>query len=160
MISKSSKIFFQTIGFGMLAGVRSMSAPALISHYLANRFTYRLSKSPLWFIKSPAVSRGLKLMAVTEMLGDKLPVMPDRISPSALTGRGISGGLVGATIYKTNGGTLLTGAVIGCAAAIAATYASFYLRKYIKNNTSLSNPALGIIEDVIALSAGIGMLKK
>jgi uncharacterized membrane protein len=159
MKNRSSNNLLQTIGFGVIAGMRSMSAPALISHYLSNRFTYKLNRSPLRFIKAPLVSTGLKVLAASEMLGDKVPAMPDRISPGILASRGLSGALVGAVIHKTNGDKILKGALIGGAVAIAATFASFYLRKKITHKTNVSDPIVGLIEDALTLTGGIGLLR-
>lgn len=155
----SPDTLLHTIGFGIIAGMRSMSAPALISNYLTRRFTYRLSRSPLRFIKSPLVSKGLTVLAASEMLGDKLPAMPDRISPGVVAGRAVSGALVGAVIHKTNGDKLLKGAIIGGLAAIAATYATYYLRKKVGKETHIADPVLGLIEDALAITGGIGLLK-
>lgn len=155
----SSESFWHTIGFGVIAGMRSMSAPALISNYFARRFTYRLSRSPLRFIKSPLVSKGLTVLAASEMLGDKLPAMPDRISPGIVASRALSGALVGAVIHKTNGDKLVRGLVLGGLAAVAATYATYYLRKELGKETHIADPVLGLVEDALAIAGGIGLLK-
>ncbi|WP_423149707.1 DUF4126 family protein [Rubrolithibacter danxiaensis] len=159
MKSLSSERVWQTIGFGLIAGMRSLSAPALISHYLSNKISYRLNRSPLRFIKKPLINKGLKVLAVSEMVGDKLPAMPDRISGGVLAGRAVSGAITGAVIYKSSGGKITNGALLGCATAIVATYATFYLRKKMKAGSGLPDSLLGLAEDVIAIGGGIGLLK-
>lgn len=159
MRNTSLRTLGQIIGFGIIAGMRSMSAPALISRYLSRRFAYRLSRSPLRYIQTPLVTKGLTVLAASEIVGDKLPAMPDRITPSVLAGRAASGALVGAVISKTDGGKVIHGIIIGGLAAIAATYGAYYLRKKIGKDMHIADPVLGLIEDAIALSGGVGLLK-
>ena len=89
--------FWPAVGFATLAGLRSMSAPAFLSHLLTHQPTSGLDGSPLRLLQKPLVATGLKLMAAGEMVADKLPGMPDRTAPSVLLGRLLSGALVGAT---------------------------------------------------------------
>ena len=92
--------FWPTIGFAAIAGMRSMSAPALLSHYLTRNPSWLLLSSPLRVLQKPLVARGFKLAAAGEMVMDKLPGTPDRIAPPVLLGRLLSGALVGA-IYPS-----------------------------------------------------------
>ena len=50
--------FWPAIGFAALAGMRSMSAPALLSHYLARNPSWLLLNSPLRALQKPLVARG------------------------------------------------------------------------------------------------------
>jgi len=81
--------YLKAIGIGALAGMRSMAAPALVSHHLANAGGEANAALPC-FLAGASVASGLKALAAGEMLADKTPWIPDRISTIALLYRSIT----------------------------------------------------------------------
>ncbi|MDU0371185.1 DUF4126 family protein [Hymenobacter endophyticus] len=154
-----SKHRWQTLGLGTLAGFRSMTAPALLSSNLLTYHPRALVGSPLRYLQKPVVAHGLKLLAAGEMTADKLPQMPDRITPVALLGRAGAGALVGAALYKINHDSQWRGALLGGVAAIAGSYLSFFLRKKTTEQSGLSSGLVGGLEDVLTLASGLALTK-
>jgi uncharacterized membrane protein len=152
-----TKPHWQVITLGLLAGMRSMSAPAISSRILSRHHSKALKNSPLNFMQSGTTANVLSGLAIGEFVGDKMPSAPNRISAAGLIGRCISGGIAGAGIYKASGGNLYFGALLGSATAIAATYGSFFLRKSIVKHAHLIDPIVGTIEDAIVLGASLGL---
>ena len=151
--------FWPTIGFAALAGMRSMSAPALLSHYLTRNPSWLLLSSPLRALQKPLVARGFKLAAAGEMVMDKLPSTPDRIAPPVLLGRLLSGALVGAALYKSREGSSAAGAVVGGLGAVAATFLSYALRVGISQQANWPVAAVGVGEDALVLGSGAALLR-
>ncbi|MBD1392700.1 DUF4126 family protein [Mucilaginibacter glaciei] len=156
---KNSSIFLQTIGLGAVAGMRATMAPAVASHYLSNHPDPALSRSSLRFIQLPVTAIVTKLLSVAEIAGDKIPNGPDRIILPQLLARVASGAFVGATIFKANRKSVFEGMILGGVSALAATYASFYARKYADKLPFLKEPFSGAVEDAVALGTGISILK-
>ena len=156
-LKKISDPFGQVVGLGVLAGMRSASAPAITSHILSHHQSKNLAHSPLGFMQSKKVATILNVFAVAEFIGDKLPQAPNRIKPSALIARCLSGALAGASIYKASGNNAYTGAIIGSTAAFASTFGSFFLRNFTVKRTHLMDPLVGAIEDSLVIGAGIGL---
>jgi uncharacterized membrane protein len=154
-----SQTFWKVLGLGVIAGMRSLSAPAIASHYLAKDQSSELEDSPLKFLQSPQVADVLKLLAASEMAGDKVPGAPDRITTASLFARGLSGALVGAALFKANKGNMTAGALLGSAAAVAGTYGSFYLRKELKHLSGIADPILGVLEDALVVKNGVEILE-
>ncbi len=153
--SKESKShLYETIKLGAIAGIRSVSAPAILSHRFANAPSVLLQNSPMRYLQSAKVATGLKFMAATEMLGDKVPGVPDRIKFPSLVTRAGSGALVGAALFKVSKKNGLMGAALGAFAAIASTYASFHLRKSITAYTAIPDVLCGLAEDALIVSTG------
>lgn len=150
--------FWQALGLGAVAGMRSMMAPALLSHALRRHPSGRLAHSALSWLQTPAAANILKTLAGAELVGDKLPSTPDRTEPSPLISRALSGALVGAVLYKTNRGRLLTGAVVGGLGAVAGSFAAFHLRQLADQRTPLKEPWTGLIEDVLTVATGQAVL--
>jgi uncharacterized membrane protein len=151
--------FWPAIGFAAIAGMRSMSAPALLSHYLSRNPSWLLLSSPLRVLQKPLVARGFKLAAAGEMVMDKLPDTPDRIAPPALLGRLLSGALVGAAVYKSREGSSVTGAVVGGLGAVVATFVSYALRVGISKQANWPVAAVGVGEDALVLGSGAALLR-
>lgn len=156
---KTPNVIWQTVGLGAVAGMRATIAPMLASHYLSNHPNPALSSSALRFIQMPVTAVITKLLSVAEIAGDKLPTAPDRIGMPQLLGRVVSGAFVGATIFKANRQSVIDGMLLGGASALAATFASFYLRKYADKIPHVKDPVVGAVEDVVALGTGLSILK-
>lgn len=152
-----TKPHLQVISLGILAGMRSMSAPAISSRMLNKHHSGELECTPLNFMQSPATANVLSVMSIGEFVGDKLPTAPNRIAAPALIGRCISGALAGASIYKAAGGAWYTGALLGSVTAGLATFGSFYLRRNLVKHAHLIDPIIGSIEDAIVLGSGLGL---
>jgi uncharacterized membrane protein len=147
----------QTLALGAMAGMRSMTAPATISHALAKNNSHALAGSPLRFLQSPTVAKVLKGLAVSEMAADKMPGMPDRTSPPILGGRILAGALVGAAAYKAKNDNMLAGALIGGSMAVAATYGALYLRKALGRTTGLPDTIWAVLEDSLVLKSAVAV---
>ncbi|QIX61367.1 DUF4126 family protein [Hymenobacter lutimineralis] len=150
----ASSAFWKTIGMGVIAGMRSASAPALLNHALQRRPSAGLRHSRLHWLQEAAVGKGLKLLAGAEMLGDKLPNAPDRTAPISVTGRAMSGALVGASLYKLNRQSWLGGAVLGAVGAVAGTFGAYTLRKLAADPTRFPEPLPGFVEDLLVVAGG------
>ena len=149
--------FWQVLGIGTLAGMRTSSAPAIASQILSHHHSKRLERSPLNFMQSKTVANVLTVLSVSEVIMDKLPTTPNRTNPGGLIFRGLSGALAGASIYKASGNNVLTGTLVGAVAAVTSTYISFFLRKSIVKNTSVIDPIIGALEDALVIGAGVGL---
>ena len=149
----------RTLGLGAVAGVRSMSAPALLSRAASRGDIGGIEGTPFAFLASPRAARILTVLAVGEALADKLPFSPDRISPPGLIGRMASGALVGAALFAAAERRTTLGAGLGLLAA-AASYPSYYLRVKTQEKLGAPNWAVGLVEDILAEGAGLLTLRK
>jgi uncharacterized membrane protein len=152
--------YWKALGLGVIAGMRSLAAPALLSQELSRVNPELLKASPLRFLQAGPVATGLKLLATAELAGDKLPRIPDRTALPSLVVRTTSGALVGAALFMASQDKPLKGAVIGGMAALAGTYGSFYLRRALSKYGKVSNIVSGVMEDAVLLSSGLAMVKK
>ena len=155
---KISKPFWQVFSLGILAGMRTTSAPLIASHILSRHQSKSLAKSPLSFMQSGYVAAGMKVLGAGELVGDKLPGTPNRINAGGVIGRCLSGSLAGACIYKASGNNALTGALLGSVAALGSTFGSYYLRKFAVDKTHIFDPYVGAIEDALVIGAGAGLI--
>ena len=151
--------FWPAVGFAALAGFRSQSALAFLTHLLTHQPNPGLADSLLRFMQKPLVATGFKVLAAGEIVADKLPGTPNRTAPPVLAGRILSGALVGATWYKTQRGNALVGGLLGGAVAVAATYLSFALRMGISKVSKLPTALVGVGEDALVLASGTALVR-
>ncbi|MGI4020227.1 MAG: DUF4126 family protein [Janthinobacterium lividum] len=145
--------FWPTTGLAIVSGMRTMASLSAVSSYLSKAPSPLLAGFPLGFLQKKYVAVGLKALTLAEMAGDKSPNTPARIVKAGLIGRGLSGAITGAAVYKSRNGSAIAGAIIGGAVAVAATYGSYYLRKKIVASSPINDPTIGGLEDMVALQS-------
>jgi uncharacterized membrane protein len=142
---------------GAVAGMRSMSAPAMLGQ-IAKAGLMPERSSRFDFLNDPKVSYPLMALAIGEVVFDKLPVMPKRTKVPSLVGRAITGGLTGASISSSKKRSALLGAAIGAAVAVGVSYGAYHLRR--KASEKVPDRVVGLLEDAIAAGTGMIVLSK
>jgi uncharacterized membrane protein len=90
--------------------------------------------------------------ALTELIADKLPRTPSRLTFGGLALRGVQGATGGSVVAARSGESQRTHAVVGVAAALASAYAGAHLRRQLAQWFGRDWPG-AVFED--ALSAGL-----
>jgi uncharacterized membrane protein len=127
-----------------------MTAPAALAWALSRGPAPR--ENPGRRLAGPVVARALSVLALGELVADKLPGVPDRNAPLPLLGRAASGALVGAAVGAGRSGGRATGGVIGAIAAVLTAEATYRARRQIGERTGLPNAVLGALEDLTVLA--------
>ena len=148
----------RALGLGAISGLRSLSGPAFVSR-AASRGDLDLDGTAFAFLGSPHISKALVLMELGELVGDKLPATPSRTSPPPLLGRAVSGAVVGAAIFISEGRRATTGAALGSTAAIVAALAGEWIRALAVEKTGLPDPVVALAEDATVLLVGLRSLR-
>jgi uncharacterized membrane protein len=143
--------YVKAICMGVIAGMRSMSAPAFTSSYLAQKHSKQLADSPFSLMGSPQVAKVLKVATLGEMVADQLPGIGARTAPGPLVARALSGALCGAAICTAEGERAEVGALAGALSAIGSAYAFYHLRRELGESQKIPDAALGLTEDAIVL---------
>jgi len=133
---------------GLVAGSRSITPFAAVSDAARRGHLPRDSGAPSW-LGDPRVAVGSKLLAGGELWGDKLRSAPDRIVLAGMLARLVTGGLAGAALAPRR--QALAGAALGAAAAVAAAYVTFGLRK--RAMARFGQTPTGLVEDALTVGA-------
>jgi uncharacterized membrane protein len=148
----------RALGLGAISGLRSMSGPAFVS-LAASHGKLNLEGTHLAFLGSSRLSKVLVLMELGELVGDKLPQTPSRTELPPLLGRAVSGALVGAAVFVSDGRRATTGAALGSTAAIVAAFAGERLRALAVEMTGLPDPVVALAGDATVLIVGLRSLR-
>jgi uncharacterized membrane protein len=135
---------------GFMSGARSLS-PLAVASLAARRGRLTVGGGPAGLLAGPKVSVGLQALAVAEALGDKMKSAPDRIVPSGMAVRVVTGALAGAAVAPA--GEKRAGAVVGIGAAIVGSYVTFGAR--MRSMARHGQAETGVVEDLLVLLAGL-----
>jgi uncharacterized membrane protein len=137
---------------GIIAGLRAMMAPALVS-WAAWCGWLDLGGTPMSFFSRQVTRWVLTLAAIGELINDKLPKTPSRKVPPQFITRIITGGLSGAAIGASRQ-SLAGGLIAGAIGAVAGTLGGAELRSWLSRTIGKDLPA-ALIEDAIAIFGGL-----
>jgi len=149
-----SEFFFCISAFalGVVAGMRSMMAPAIFALTLSRRPEYVPNIAPVhWFALIP-IAVILGISALGELVADKMPKTPNRTALGPFVVRLASGAITGAALVQVGGVSAWTGAVCGGVGAIAGTFGMFHARRFAGRLTRIRDPYIGAVEDVVAIA--------
>lgn len=153
MSENSITTFALAAGMGAIAGMRSMSAPALLSRHLSQQ-KQRGRGAAVRLLSSRRTAAALTLFAGGEMVVDKTPFVPSRTEPPSLAGRVLAGALSGAAIAGRRGGSQVGAALLGAAAALGATHLAYNLRVVAEKRFGVPDAILGFVEDAVVWAGG------
>jgi uncharacterized membrane protein len=145
-----SHVLLLALVIGIVAGLRSLTAPALVS-WAAHLGWLNLQGTPLAFMGSTAAVAIFTLLAIVELVGDVMPKTPARTTPVPLIARLVLGGLSGACLYAWASQSLIVGAVLGAIGAVIGTYAGYHIRSALVNGHKVKDIMIAISEDVVAI---------
>jgi uncharacterized membrane protein len=155
--SKRGSIARKALGIGVVAGLRSMMPLALLSNI--NDPDVEDTSAISRLLKSPQFKFASGLAAVGEVIGDKLPVTPSRISPGPLMGRLTIGALAGMEVCRRGDESLIMGAALGASAAALGAFAGYAARTMLSQTTNSPDIVWAGIEDIVALTLGYNIVQ-
>jgi uncharacterized membrane protein len=145
-------VYTEAAVLGAVAGIRSMSAPTVVSQ-LSESGLMPQEGSPAAWLNHPTVGKVLKVLATGEMVADKLPFLPDRTQIGPLAARAISGSISGAALTSAAKRPWWAGALIGAGAAVGAAYGFTKLRKWMSEEQNVPTNVIGVVEDAVVAGA-------
>ena len=143
-------VFAFALGIGIVAGLRSLTAPAAVS-WAAHLGWLSLRGSPVAFMGSTVAVVILSLAAIVEFVADLLPKTPNRTAPVGLIARIVTGALSGTCICAAATGPMLVGAVLGAIGAVIGAFAGYQVRARLVNALGVKDAVIGISEDLVAI---------
>ena len=137
---------------GVIAGLRSMTAPAAVS-WAARAGWLNLTSTGLAFLGSALTPWILTALALAELVADKLPTTPSRKAPVGFVARIVTGAFSGAALGAA-GGSLVAGAIAGAIGAVIGTFGGHASRARLAASFGRDRPA-ALIEDAVAIGGAL-----
>ena len=143
---------------GFFAGLRSLTAPATTAWavYLG---WLRLER-PLSLIGSSPSVAIFTLLAIVELVADKLPKTPNRTSPPGLIARIVTGGLTGACVASGGGQGIFLGALLGAIGGVAGCFLGYRARADIVQALGTRDIYVALLEDIVAIAGCLWIVSR
>ncbi|MGB6684684.1 MAG: DUF4126 family protein, partial [Candidatus Acidiferrum sp.] len=122
-----TSVLLLAFAIGIVSGMRSLTAPA-VAAWAAHRGWLNLAGTRLAFMGSTAVVAIFTVLAIAELIADKLPSTPSRTASVGLIARFVCGAFSGACVGVSAGQSPAPGAILGAAGAIAGAFAGYQWR--------------------------------
>ncbi len=91
------------------------------------------------------------VLAVGELIGDKLPKTPNRTAPGPLVARLFFGGLVGGIAATGAKGSAPEGILLGVLGALAGTFLGYQIRRHLVQLLRRPDWNVAVIEDALTV---------
>jgi uncharacterized membrane protein len=138
---------------GLLAGLRSLTPPAVVS-WAAHLGLLKLQGFLALLAATPAVVI-CTIAALAELIADKSARIPDRTSAPGLIARVMTGGGMGACIASAAGQELFIGMALGAAGGIAGAFAGYHARTQLVRELKVPDYFIALLEDLVAIGGAL-----
>jgi len=141
-------IFINAFLVGITSGLRALTGLAAVS-WAAHFGILPLDHTWLAFLGYAFTPYILTLMAIGELVNDKLPKTPSRLAPPGFVSRIVTSALCGLAI-GLSGNRMITGLVAGILGTVAGTFGGAKVRSLLAKTFGRDLPA-ALLEDAVAL---------
>ena len=143
---------------GLFAGLRSLTPPAAVA-WAVHLGWLKLAR-PLSLIGSLPAVIILSLLAITELIFDKLPNTPNRTAPLGLIARIVTGGFTGACVSLGGGQSAFAGAGLGVIGGIVGCFAGYHARAWLVRSLRQSDFNVALLEDLVAIGGSLFIVSR
>lgn len=143
---------------GVFTGLRSLTAPAATA-WAAYLGWLKLER-PLSLIGSLPSVIIFTILAIGELVADKLPKTPSRTAPMGLIARIVMGALVGACVAAGGGQGAITGALLGAVGGIVGAYAGYQARTRLVKALGTPDIYIALLEDLVAIGGSLWVVSR
>ena len=143
---------------GFFAGLRSLTAPAVTAW--AAHLGWLDLPVPLAWIGGTIAVAVFTVLAVLELVADKLPSTPSRTSPPGLIARIALGGLSGACLGAAGGGRAGVGGLLGIVGALVGGFGGYQARTNLVRTLGTPDAVVAVLEDVIAIAGSFWVVSR
>lgn len=155
----TTTVLILAFAIGLIAGLRSMTAPAVVS-WAAHWKWLDIQNSSLGFFASTAAVYILTAAAIVELVVDKLPKTPSRKAPPGLIARLLLGGLSGGALCVAANQSAVLGAVLGAVGGVAGAFAGYEARTRLVRALKVPDLVIALLEDVVAIGGAFFIVSR
>lgn len=143
---------------GLLTGLRSLTAPA-VTAWAAYLGWLELDGLLGYMGSLPAVVI-FTLLALGELVADKLPKTPARTSALGLIARVSMGALTGACVATAGGQSAAVGAGLGAAGGVVGAFGGYQARARLVKALGVPDLYVALAEDVVAIAGSLFVVSR
>ncbi len=149
-----SHVLFFAFGIGIITGLRSLTSPAVIA-WAAHPGWLNLQGASLSFLGSTPAVATLTILAVVELVTDKLASTPARTKPLGLSARILLGGLSGAAVALVGRQSGAVGCGLGAVGGVVGGFAGYQVRTGLVRALKVPDFVIAVLEDLVAVAGAL-----
>ena len=139
---------------GVAGGLRTMMAMAVLC-WFARFGLLPVAGTWAFWAAQPITAIVFTILAMGELIGDKLPQTPSRVSLLPLVARICFGGVVGAICATGLRGAPAEGAILGVLGAVVGAFGGFNLRQWMVKTKGFRDLPVALAEDAVAVGLSV-----
>ena len=143
---------------GLFTGLRSL-APVACTAWATHLGWLKVARTFSWIGGIPAVAL-LTLLALVELVADKLPKTPSRTAPPGLIARIVMGALAGACVATAGGVGAVAGALLGVVGALVGTFGGYQLRTRLVKALGTPDFVVAVLEDLVTIGGSLWVVTR
>jgi uncharacterized membrane protein len=147
-------LLFLLFAIGMISGLRALTAPAVVC-WAAHLGWLNLQNSHLAWMGSIAAVAIFSILALAEIVNDKLPATGSRLAPPSLVIRAVMGGFAGSALGLAAAHSIFPGILLGAVGALAGSFLGYHIRHGIVASLKVPDFPIALVEDAIAIGCGL-----
>ncbi len=151
-------IYLLSFLIGVVAGLRALTPLAAVS-WAAHLGWLHLENTWLAFLGYAATPYILSLLAIGELINDKLPKTPSRKAPPGFIARIVTGALSGAAVAAASQ-SLIGGLHAGAIGAVAGTLGGYEFRSRLVKAIGGKDLPIALLEDAIAVASAFFIVSR
>lgn len=151
-------VLFLAFLIGLFNGLRSLTPPA-VTAWGAHVGWLKLQRSLAWVGTTPAAII-FTLLALVELVADKLPTAPSRTAPPGLIARIVLGALTGACVAMAGAQGTVLGAAIGIAGALVGTFGGYQARTRLVKALRTPDFVIAVLEDLLTIGGSLWVVSR
>jgi uncharacterized membrane protein len=155
----NSTVLLFACAIGIIAGLRALTAPADTA-WAAYLGWLHVIGAPFKFMGSIITVAIFTVLAVMELVTDKLPATGSRLAPPGLIARIVTGGLSGATVAAAGGGAWIVGAILGALGGVVGAFVGNRTRSALVRALKCPDFVIAVAEDLVAICGGLFLLSR
>jgi uncharacterized membrane protein len=143
---------------GLLAGLRSL-APVAVTAWAVHLGWLKVADAFAWIGSVPAVGI-FTLLALAELVADKVPSTPSRTAPPGLIARIVMGGLAGACVATAGVHGAGAGVFIGIVGALVGGFGGYQVRKRLVKAVGAPDYVVAVLEDLVTIGGSLWVVTR
>jgi uncharacterized membrane protein len=143
---------------GFFGGLRSLTAPAATA-WAVSLGWLKLERplSPIGSVPGVAI---FTVLAIIELVADKLPQTPSRTAPPGLIARIVMGGLTGACIAVGGAQGIFLGSALGAIGGVVGCFLGYRVRRGLVKTLNVRDLYIAVVEDFVAIAGSWWMVSR
>jgi uncharacterized membrane protein len=139
---------------GAGTGMRTFTPMAVLSWFAYAGYVPLDGTWAFWVAKL-ATAIVFTVLALAELVGDKLPRTPDRTSTGPLLARLVFGGLIGGIVAASLNGSGIEGVILGLGGALVGAFGGHLIRREIVERSGGKDWPVAVAEDLVTVGFAV-----